>query len=37
LDLSLRAEAIYILLWFIAAAGDTIVCGPKKLARPVEL
>ena len=32
-DLTLRAEAISILLWVIAAAGVTVLWGPEKLAR----
>lgn len=32
-DLTLRAEAFYILLWIVAAIGVTIVWGPERLAR----
>lgn len=32
-DLTLRAEAIYISLWIVAAIGVTVVWGPKRLAR----
>ena len=31
-DLTLRAEAFYILLWIIAAIGVTILWGPERLA-----
>lgn len=30
--LTLRAEAIYILLWIIAAIGVTVLGGPERLA-----
>jgi hypothetical protein len=30
-DLTLRAEAIYILLWIIAAIGVAVIWGPERL------
>lgn len=32
-DLTLRAEAIYILLWIVMAAGVAVLWGPEKLKR----
>jgi hypothetical protein len=33
LDLTLRAEAIYIVLWIIVAIAVTVLWGPERLAR----